>query len=98
MRKKGCGGFYREDRGTEKGRHWNVEVFFSYVFKDACFPLQCDDRIKIKTSSSNAEVPVAQNFYQVTCNSDMTAPPLATPVLSTVHTKPGITPSIRVPV
>jgi len=65
MRKKGCGECYREDRGAEKERHWNVEVFFSYVFKDACFPSQCDDRIKIKTSSSNTESPVAHNFHQV---------------------------------
>jgi len=41
---------YHEDRGAAKGRHWNVEVFLSCVFKDTCFPLQCDHGIKIMTS------------------------------------------------
>jgi len=38
-----------------------TRVPYQYVFKDACFPLRCDDRIKIKTSST--QLPVAQIFY-----------------------------------
>ena len=28
---KGCGKCYREDRGAERGGHWNVEVFLVYL-------------------------------------------------------------------
>ena len=31
----------------------NPEVFLGYVFNDACFPSEWEDRIKIKTFSSD---------------------------------------------
>ena len=54
---KGCGQRYHEQREAEMGRRWNVKAFLSYVSKDACFPSKCDDRIKIKTSSSDIKLP-----------------------------------------
>jgi len=55
-----------EDREADKGGLWNVKVILSYVFKDACFPLHCHDRIKIKASSSDIKLPIGQIFYQFT--------------------------------
>ena len=42
-------------RGGRVSREGGLECksFLSYVFKDACFPPECHDRIKIKTSSSD---------------------------------------------
>jgi len=37
--------------------------FLSYVFKDACSPPKCDDRIKIKISSSYIKLLSTQTVY-----------------------------------
>ena len=37
-----------------------MKVFLSSVFNDAYFPSECEDRIKIKTPSSDIKLPVAQ--------------------------------------
>jgi len=39
------------------------ESFLSYVFKDACFPPECEDRIKIKIPSSDIKFPSAQIVF-----------------------------------
>jgi len=40
-----------------------VNVFRSYEFKDACFPSNCEDRIKFKASSSDVKLPVVQIIF-----------------------------------
>jgi len=45
------------------GRRYNAKVFLIYVFNDACFPSMCEDRIKIKTPSSDFKLPAAQMVF-----------------------------------
>jgi len=50
-------------RGRE-GKMLGCESFLSRLFKDACFPPECEDRIKIKTSSSsNIKFPSTQIVF-----------------------------------
>jgi len=55
---------YRKEREGER-KTLECEKFseLQYVFKDACFPPKCDDRMKIKTSSSDIKLSVAQSFF-----------------------------------
>jgi len=50
-------------RGRE-GKMLGCESFLSHLFKDAFFPPECEDRIKIKTSSSsNIKFPSTQIVF-----------------------------------
>jgi len=48
---------------AQRGRLYNANFFLIYVFNDACFPSMCEDRIKIKTPSSDFKLPAAQMVF-----------------------------------
>jgi len=67
QREKRHGQYYRGERGREM-RMFECESFPSHVFKDACFPPECEAIIKIKTSSSEIKFPSTQIVFSFTLN------------------------------
>ena len=64
MEGEGARGMYRGGREADNGV-LECKSFPSYVFKDACFPQECGDRIRIKTFSSDIKLPVGRMVFLI---------------------------------